>query len=62
VSAFFDAGTAYDVGGRLDKAEWHRGVGGGVFLIASVFRLNLDVARGLKTDDTRLHLGVGFPF
>jgi hypothetical protein len=62
VSAFFDAGTVFDVGQRLDDAGWHRGVGGGVFLIASVFRLNLDVARGLKTGDTRFHLGMGFPF
>jgi len=62
VTAFFDAGTVYDAGQRLEDATWHRGVGGGVFLIASVFRLNFDVAYGLKTGDTRFHLGMGFPF
>ena len=62
VSAFFDVGTAYDANQRLEDATWHRGVGGGVFLIASVFRLNFDVAHGLKTGDTRFHLGMGFPF
>ena len=29
--------------------QWHRGVGAGVFLIASIVRINLDIARGLKT-------------
>jgi surface antigen Omp85-like protein/POTRA domain-containing FtsQ-type protein len=62
VSAFFDAGTVYDAGQRLENAAWHRGVGGGVFLIASVFRLNLDIAHGLKTGDTHVHFGMGFPF
>ncbi len=62
VSAFFDVGTAYDANQRLEDATWHRGVGGGVFLIASVFRLNFDVAHGLKTGDTRFHFGMGFPF
>jgi hypothetical protein len=62
VSAFFDAGTAFDANQRLEDATWHRGVGGGVFLIASVLRLNFDVAHGLKTGDTRFHFGMGFPF
>jgi Omp85 superfamily domain/POTRA domain, FtsQ-type len=62
VTAFFDAGTAYNANQRLEDATWHRGVGGGVFLIASVFRLNFDIAHGLKTGDTRFHFGMGFPF
>ena len=40
-------------GRRTDDVEWHRGVGGGVFLIASIVRINLDIAHGLKTGDTR---------
>ncbi|HET9262419.1 MAG TPA: FtsQ-type POTRA domain-containing protein [Vicinamibacterales bacterium] len=62
VTAFADAARVYDIGQRFDDAEWHRSAGGGVFLIASVVRINLDVARGFKTGDTRVHLGMGFPF
>jgi hypothetical protein len=46
----------------MDQAEWHRGVGGGLFLIASIVRINLDIARGLKTGDTKVHLSSGFTF
>jgi hypothetical protein len=46
----------------MDAARWHRGVGGGVFLLASIVRINLDIARGLKTGDTRVHLSTGFGF
>ena len=62
VTAFMDAGKAFDVGQRLEDAPWHQGIGGGVFLIATVFRVNLDVARGLKDGDTRVHLSTGFGF
>jgi hypothetical protein len=61
-TAFFDAGKAFDVGQRLSDATWHRGVGGGLFLIAAVVRINLDVAHGLKNGDTRVHLSSGFSF
>jgi outer membrane protein assembly factor BamA len=62
VTAFVDAGQVWDYGRPRRAAEWHRGAGGGVFLIASIVRINLDVARGLKTGDTRLHLSTGFSF
>lgn len=62
VSAFFDAARVYDAGTRFDEAAWHKAAGGGVFLIASVVRLNLDVARGIESRDTRVHLGMGFGF
>jgi hypothetical protein len=62
VNAFMDAGKAWDFDGRLEDAVWHRGVGAGVFLLASVVRLNLSVARGLKDGDTRVHLSSGFSF
>ena len=62
VSAFFDAGKALDVGQSLKDAPWHQGVGGGVFLIATIVRINLDVAHGLKDGDTRVHLIVGVQF
>jgi Omp85 superfamily domain/Surface antigen variable number repeat len=62
VTAFADAGKAWDFGSSMDQAEWHRGVGGGVFLIASIVRINLDIAHGLKTGDTKVHLSSGFTF
>lgn len=62
VNAFMDAGKAWDFDGRMADAIWHRGVGAGVFLLASVVRLNLSVARGLKDGDTRVHLSSGFSF
>ena len=59
VSAFFDAGKVYDVGQSQKDAPWHKGVGGGVFLIATIVRINLDVAHGLKDGDTRVHFEFG---
>ena len=46
----------------MEDAQWHRGAGGGVFLIASIVRINLDIAHGLKTGDTQVHLSSGFTF
>jgi hypothetical protein len=62
VSVFADAGQVWDVGASREDADWHRGVGAGVFLIATFVSINLDVARGLKTGDTRVHLSSGFTF
>ena len=36
VTVFIDAGKVWNFGSSMKDAEWHRGVGGGVFLIASV--------------------------
>ena len=49
-------------GSRFEDAGWHKGVGGGLFLIAPLVKLNLDVAHGLNDGDTRVHLGAGFAF
>jgi hypothetical protein len=62
VTAFMDAGKVWDVGQTMADATWHRGVGGGVFLIATIVRINLDVAHGLRDGDTRVHLSSGFSF
>ena len=62
MTLFMDAARAADHGARLTDAEWQRGAGAGVFLIASVFRLNLDVAHGLAGSKTRVHLSSGFSF
>ena len=57
-TAFVDAGQIWNVGQSREEVEWRRGVGGGVFLIAPLVRINLDVARGLKTGDTRVRVFV----
>jgi Omp85 superfamily domain/Surface antigen variable number repeat len=62
VTAFMDAGKVWNFGSSMDDAAWHRGAGGGVFLIASIVRINLDVAHGLRTGDTHVHLSSGFTF
>lgn len=62
VTAFFDAAKVIDHDGRFDDVPWQRGVGGGIFLIASVFRLNLDIGYGLDNEKVRLHLATGFTF
>ncbi len=62
LTAFVDAGKIIEHTGRFDDVTWQRGVGGGIFLIASIFRINLDVARGLDNKKTRLHLATGFGF
>ena len=62
LTAFMDAGKAFDVGQSMKDATWHQGVGGGIFLIATVVRINLDVAHGLRDGDTRVHLSSGFSF
>ena len=62
LTAFMDAGKAFNVGQPMKDATWHQGVGGGVFLIATIVRINLDVAHGLRDGDTRVHLSSGFSF
>jgi outer membrane protein assembly factor BamA len=61
-TVFMDAGKIWNVGQTLDDVEWKRGVGGGLFLIAPLVRINLDIAHGLKTGDTRVQLSSGFTF
>jgi hypothetical protein len=62
VTAFMDAAKAFDKGVKLSDADWHQGVGGGVFLIATVVTINVDIAHSLKNGDTRVHLSSGFSF
>jgi hypothetical protein len=61
VTVFMDAAKAVDFGARLRDAEWHKGAGGGIFLIAPLVRLNLDVAHGFG-GGTRVNIGTGFSF
>ena len=59
---FADAAKAVNYGERLGDAKWHRGAGAGLFLIASVVKLNLDVSHGFDGGGTRVHLSSGFAF
>jgi hypothetical protein len=61
LTVFVDAAKAVDFGARLEDAEWHRGAGAGLFIIAPLVKINLDVARGFS-GGTRLHIGSGFSF
>jgi hypothetical protein len=63
VIAFMDAAKVGDEEFRLQDARWSKSAGGGVFLIASVIRLNLDIAREIREGGrTRVHLSSGFVF
>lgn len=61
VSMFVDAGAVYNDGQRLRDATFHQGIGGGVFLLATLFQLNLDVAYGID-NKVRVHFTTGFQF
>jgi hemolysin activation/secretion protein len=61
LSAFVDAATIYDRGGRLAEERFERGVGGGVWFSAAFLRLNLAVARGIG-GSTRAHFGTSVTF
>ena len=59
---FADAAKAVNYGEKLSDAKWHRGAGAGLFLIASIVKLNLDVSHGFDGGGTRVHLSSGFAF
>ena len=60
-SVFADAGRVWDRGTSFSDAPWRRGVGGGLFFLASVFQLNLDV--GVRQGgDVRAHFSTGLQF
>ena len=60
-SVFADAGRAWNYGDRFSDARWRRGIGAGVFFLASVFQLNLDVAVR-EGGGVRAHFGTGLQF
>ena len=59
---FFDAGTDVLHGTRLRDASISRGAGAGVFIVAPLVRLNLDLAHSLNGYGTRVHFRTGFTF
>ena len=63
MTLFADAAKVGDSVVALEDARWNKSAGAGVFLIASIFRLNLDVGRELRDGGrTRVHLSSGFAF
>ena len=62
LTVFMDAAKAVDFGASLKDAAWHRGAGAGLFLIAPLVKINIDIAHGLNGGGTRLNIGTGFSF
>src|SRR4051812_28227880 len=62
VSAFMDVSKIGEFGASFKDADWHRGAGGGLFIIAPLIKLNFDIAHGFDGGGTRLNLGTGFSF
>jgi hypothetical protein len=62
IDVFTDASKIAEFSGRLEDAEWRRGAGAGIFIIAPLVKINLDVAHGFDGGGTRVALGTGFSF
>jgi len=61
VAVFYDRGAVWNDGQRLADADWKQGYGAGVFVVATVFQLRLDVAHG-QGHGTRAHFSAGLSF
>jgi len=61
VDIFADVGTVFDHATPLRETRFHQGFGGGVFMLASIFQINADVARR-RGGGVRLHVMSGFRF
>ena len=61
-SVFMEGGRTAPYGSPIEDAPRYRSVGGGLWLTVAVVSLNLNVARSLDTERTRLHFGTGFSF
>jgi outer membrane protein assembly factor BamA len=61
VSIFADTGTAYDKGQRFSDQTLRTGIGAGVWITATAFRMGLSVAHG-RGADTRVNFGGGLTF
>jgi hypothetical protein len=62
VTVFADRAKVGDFGASLTNAAWHSGAGAGLFIIAPLVRVNIDVARDLDGGGTRVNIGSGFSF
>jgi len=61
ISVFVDTGVAYDFGQRLKDQVNQTGIGGSVWMTATVFRVSLSVAHG-RGAGTRVNFGGGLTF
>jgi len=61
VSAFVDAGTAYEKGARFADQTLKQGYGGSLWFSAAFLRLNIAVAHG-RGSSTRVHVGGNVSF
>jgi outer membrane protein assembly factor BamA len=61
LKAFVDAGTAWNAGTRIEDEPIDRGIGGGVYLGAGPFIIDLDVAAP-RQGSPRVHFGMGVTF
>ena len=61
VAVFYDRGAVWNDGQRLADADWKQGYGAGVFAVATVFQIRLDVAHG-QGRGTRAHFSAGLSF
>lgn len=59
--AFVDAGTSWNHGQRYDDQQFLRGIGGGIYLGAGPFIMNLDIAKP-RVGNVRAHFGMGVTF
>jgi outer membrane protein insertion porin family len=61
LKAFVDAGTAWNTGARYDDEPFDRGIGGGIYMGAGPFIIDLDIAKP-RTGNVRAHFGMGVTF
>lgn len=59
--AFVDTGTVWNQGERYDDQPFDRGIGGGVYLGAGPFIMDLDIAKP-RVGTVRAHFGMGVTF
>lgn len=59
--AFIDTGAVFGVDQSIRKAQFSRGVGGGVFLSAAIFTLQIDVAHN-TVNRARVHVSTSISF
>ena len=62
LDVFVDGGKTAAFGTPLSGIREQHAAGAGLFLIATVIQLNVDVAHSFDGRGTRIHFGTGFTF